>query len=210
MKVLVGCEESGRVRRAFRGYGFDAWSCDLETARDGSEFHIKADILWAIGMEEWDLIILHPPCDYLAVSGNRWYGKGGRDEHMRAEAIEWTRELWFAACHACDHVALENPVSVIFQHIYHDHLQYVQPHEFGHPQMKATGFALVGLPPLQPTDRLNVPKKGTPEYVEWQKVWRMPPGPNRKRDRSITFLGIADAMADQWGSYVRASKRTDL
>ena len=212
MKVLVGCEESGVVRRAFRGRGHDAWSCDLEyDADDGSKYHIRGDVMDALTAQRWDLIILHPPCDYLAVSGNRWYGVGMRDHQMRLDSIEWTCNLWMAATDLCQYVALENPVGVILPNLPgRPPVQYIQPHMFGHPEFKNTGLALHGLPPLRPTDQLKVPKAGTQEHTEWQKVWRMPPGPERKKMRSRTYLGIADAMASQWSTWMAEQRAIEI
>jgi hypothetical protein len=160
------------------------------------------DVMKVIGDGRWDLIILHPDCTAMAVSGNRWYGKGMPYHQKRLEAVEWTMALWDKACRHCPRVALENPASVFFTALRESHpetdVQYIQPHEYGHPQFKKTGLALHGLSRLKPTDPLKVPEKGTPEHWEWQKVFRMAPSESRGADRSVTFLGIADAMGEQW------------
>ena len=183
MRVLVGCEESGVVRRAFNGRGHYAVSCDLVNSRDNSDRHLQMDVLKAIKCYSWDLIILHPPCTHIAVSGNRWYA----GTQLRESAIEWTVALWERAKRNAQRVCLENPVGLKIPGIAP---QWVQPWQFGHPETKKTGLWLHNLPPLEPTDTVEPTKA---------RIWRMPPGPNRARDRSTTFLGIADAMAAQWG-----------
>lgn len=200
MKVLVACEESGVVRDAFRARGHDAWSNDLAPS-DDPEFHLQMDCMEAIKKGGWDLIIMHPPCDHLALSGNRWYGRGTEGHHKRVEAVKWTARLWRLAKANAPRVAMENPTSVIFPILKREvPVQYIQPYEYGHKETKKTGFALYNLPPLQPTEILDVPKAGTQEYLDWQKVWRMAPSPERKKMRSRTYTGVAQAMADQWGS----------
>jgi hypothetical protein len=202
MNVLIGCEESGVVREAFRALGHDAWSNDIDPAGDGSPHHFEGDVMLAIEWAVWDLIILHPPCDYLAVCGNRWYAKNTPGYQQRLDSIEWTKKLWTRACEVCPKVVLENPASVIFPRLDSpkpDMTQYIQPHQFGHKEFKKTGLALHNVPPLEYTDELEAPLPGTPEHLEWQKVWRMTPSPERKRLRSRTYQGIADAMASQWG-----------
>lgn len=188
MNVLIGFEESGTVREAFRNRGHDAWSCDLQPARDSSKYHYQCDIGKALFDRKWDLIILHPPCTAMAVSGNRWYGKGTPKYRDRLAAIRITKDLWDAAISVCDKVALENPVGVIWKYIKRP--QYVQPWMFGHGETKKTGFALHGLPELIPSNIVDGRE---------QRVWKMPPSPTRARDRSKTYDGIADAMAEQWG-----------
>jgi len=136
----------------------------------------------------WDLIILHPDCTAMALSGNRWYGINMPRHAERLAAVDWTVNLWHLAIQHADKVALENPASVVFRHL--GGAQFVQPWQFGHGEVKRTGFALHNLPKLAPTDIVD----GRAE-----RVWRMPPSPTRKRDRSITYQGIADAMAGQWG-----------
>jgi len=188
MLVLVGCEESQTVCAAFRAAGHDAYSCDLEPTRGNPQWHYQRDIMEVIPLQEWDLIILHPDCTAMAVSGNRWYGEGMPRNLERIKAIAWTHDLWELAKKHSKRVALENPVSVIFRYLPNVH--YVQPWQHGHGETKKTGFALHGLDPLKPT-----------KIVEGreQRVWKMAPSPTRKRDRSKTFDGIAAAMVQQWG-----------
>ena len=188
MKVLIGCEESQTITAAMRKRGVEAYSCDLLDTRGRQEWHFKSCIFEQLN-RQWDLIILHPPCTALCVSGNRWYGNGQERNADRLAAIRWTVELWEAAKKSAPRLALENPVSVVFQHLKYDNLQWVQPWQFGHGETKKTGFAVVGLPPLQPT------KIATGRA---QNVFRMAPGPTRARDRSKTYEGIAEAIAEQW------------
>lgn len=189
MPWLVGCEESQVVCAALRVAGIEAYSCDLQPTRGKSEWHYQQDIMEVIQLRTWGGIILHPDCTAMAVSGNRWYGKGMPLNHKRIEAVEWTLSLWELAKKHSDKVALENPVSVIFKHL--TNVCYVQPHDHGHGETKKTGFALHGLPPLEPTNK--VPGRE-------QRIWKMAPSPTRKRDRSETFPGIARAIVLQWAT----------
>ena len=190
MRVLVACEFSGVVRRAFRARGHDAWSCDLLPAEDGSPYHIQDDAIVTAYRDDgfkytsyWDLMVCHPPCQHLAVSGARWF---------KDKAKEQEDALWFAKtllnC-PIEKVALENPISIISTKIRKPD-QIIQPWMFGHGETKATCLWLKNLPKLVPTN-----------IVEGReaRVHRMPPGPNRWKERSRTFTGIADAFADQWG-----------
>lgn len=181
MKVLVACEFSGTVRDAFAALGHDAWSCDmLPTEKPGN--HIQGDVL-AIIDDGWDLMIAHPPCTHLAVSGARWF----KDKRKEQEAaLEFVRMLLDAPI---PRIALENPVSVISSRIRKPD-QIIQPWQFGHGETKATCLWLKGLPLLTPTK--VVPGREN-------RVHRMPPGPERWKERSRTFPGIANAMASQWG-----------
>jgi len=192
MKILIGCEESGTVTNAFRLKGHEAYSCDLLPTRGNPDWHIQGDIIETLENNgKWDLIILHPDCTALAVSGNRWYGEGMTYHNKRLKAIEWTKSLWDLALQKSDHVVLENPVSVIFQHLHDGELQYIQPWQFGHGETKKTGLYLHNVPKLKPTNIVEGRE---------QRVWKMGPSPTRKRDRSKTYLGIALAMAEQWGT----------
>jgi hypothetical protein len=182
---LVACEYSGKVREAFRKLGHDAWSNDLLPADDGSPYHIQGDCVDQIN-QAWDMIIMHPPCTALAVSGNRWYGKGMPKHKDRIDAINWTVGLWeWAKCNA-EYVAMENPVGVLPM----KPTQYIQPWQFGHGETKKTGLWLHNLPPLEPTDIVEGRE---------QRIWKLPPTADRWKLRSETFQGIADAFADQLG-----------
>lgn len=185
----MACEYSGVVRRAFRARGHDAWSNDLLDAEDSSEHHYKQDCFGVIKIG-WDLIIMHPPCTALAVSGNRWYGEGMPLHGSRMEALLWTENLWYTACEYSDKVCMENPVGVLSKLESLPKPQYVQPWQFGHGETKKTGLWLYNLPPLVPTN-----------IVEGRehRVWKMPPSADRWKERSRTYEGIAEAMATQWG-----------
>ena len=186
--VLIGCEESQTICKAFRDASYEAYSCDLQPTRGNPEWHYQADIMEVIPMREWGLIILHPDCTAMAVSGNRWYGRGMPLHHKRGQAIEWTLKLWELAKQHSKRVALENPVSVIFKHL--PNVFYLQPHDHGHGETKKTGFALHNLEPLKPTNKV---------VGRDQRIWKMPPSATRKRDRSQTFPGVAQAVVQQWG-----------
>jgi len=227
LKVLVGCETSGVVRRAFAALGHDVWSCDLLPADDGSNRHIICDIR-DILHEGWDLLaVMHPPCTRLCNSGVRWLidpPKNAPNEATDAERATWSvlsREdrlciMWrlldegaalFSDCWNAPipRIAVENPV--MHRHAkerirdYHKAAQTVQPWHFGDPSFKATSFYLRGLPPLVATNRLVPPKAGTDEHKRWSVVHRASPGADRWKIRSQTQPGIADAMALQWGGY---------
>ena len=185
MKVLVACEYSGRVRDAFTAKGHDAISCDLlETEVPGK--HYKGDIKDII-YDGFDLMIAHPPCTHLAVSGSRHFW---RKEKEQKEALKFVKFLMDAPIKRW---CLENPVSVISSRIRPSD-QTIQPYMFGHGETKATCFWLKNLPLLKPT-----------KYVEGRepKVWLEPPSPDRWKNRSRTYQGIADAMAEQWGDESR-------
>ena len=185
--VLIGCEESGTLCAAFRAAGHEAYSCDLQATRGNPEWHYQQDIMEVIPSRRWGLIVLHPDCTAMAVSGNRWYGKGMPMHARRLASVEWTLGLWELAKQHSDRVALENPVSVIFSYL---PAHYVHPWEFGHGETKKTGFALHNLPPLMATDIVAGREN---------RVWKMGPSPTRKRDRSKTYAGIAQAIVEQWG-----------
>ena len=185
MKVLVACEYSGRVRDAFTAKGHYAISCDLlETEVPGK--HYQGDIKDII-YDGFDLMIAHPPCTHLAVSGSRHFW---RKEKEQKEALDFVRFLMDAPIKRW---CLENPVSIISSRIRPSD-QTIQPYMFGHGETKATCFWLKNLPLLKPT-----------KYVEGRepKVWLEPPGPDRWKNRSRTYQGIANAMAEQWGDESR-------
>jgi hypothetical protein len=186
--ILIGCEESQVICGEFRKAGYEAYSCDLEATRGNAGWHYQANIMEIIPLRRWSLIILHPDCTAMAVSGNRWYGKGMPLNKKRVDAIQWTIGLWELAIKYSERVALENPVSVIFKHL--PNVFYLQPWQHGHGETKKTGFALSGLEPLNPT---NVVEGREP------RVWKMAPSKTRKRDRSQTYSGVAKAIVHQWG-----------
>ena len=184
MRVIVACEYSGRVREAFRKLGHDAWSCDILESEDGSEFHIQTRIEDIIN-DGWDLMIAHPPCTHLAVSGARHF-KAKQESGVQQEALEFVRLLLEADI---PKIALENPISIISSKIRKPD-QIIQPWQFGHGETKATCLWLKGLPKLVPTNIVEGRE---------QRIHKMPPSPTRWKERSRTYQGIADAMAKQWG-----------
>jgi site-specific DNA-cytosine methylase len=181
-RLLVACEYSGRVRDAFAEKGWDAWSCDLLQSEGKSDKHyvgLVQDLL----DQHWDLMICHPPCTHLAVSGARWFKDKQQEQ---TEALVFVRLLLKAPI---ERIALENPISIISSKIRKPD-QIIQPWQFGHGETKATCLWLKNLPLLVPTDVVDGRES---------KVHRMSPGPNRWKERSRTYTGIAKAMADQWG-----------
>lgn len=196
MKVLVACEYSGRVREAFRKRGHDAWSCDLLPAEDHSVHHITGDVLPLIH-DSWDLMIAHPPCTYLAVSGMHWTTRGLRDPQLTEDALEFVKALLSAPI---DRIALENPVSVISSRIRKPE-QIIQPWWFGDDASKKTCLWLKNLPALTPTNMLpgdNKTRRGNQTESGQNKL---APSADRWKQRSRTYQGIADAMAEQWGIF---------
>ena len=188
MRVLVACEFSGIVRDAFAARGHDAWSCDLlPTEKPGN--HIQGDVLDVLS-DGFDLLCAHPPCTHLAVSGARHFW---RKEREQVEALEFVRALMDAPI---KRIAIENPISVISSKIRKPD-QIVQPWQFGHGETKRTCLWLKGLPPLVPTNIVAGREA---------RVHRMPPGPDRWKERSRFFSGIADAMADQWSGWAEAQE----
>jgi hypothetical protein len=182
MRVLVACEYSGTVRDAFRARGHDAMSCDLlPTEAPGP--HYQGDVRDVLG-DGWDLMIAHPPCTHLAVSGARWFHLKQREQ---AEALDFVRLLMDAPI---PRIAVENPVSIISSRIRKPD-QIIQPWQFGHGETKATCLWLKGLPKLKPTSIVDGREA---------RIHRLPPSQDRWKIRSTTYSGIAAAMADQWGN----------
>ncbi len=182
MRVLVACEFSGIVRDAFRERGHDAWSCDLLPSESDGQ-HITGDIRDHLQIG-WDIMVAHPPCRYLAVSGARWFKERMGDQR---QALDFVRHLLSASIPM---IALENPISVISSRIRKPD-QIIQPWQFGHGETKATCFWLKNLPPLKPTNIVS----GRVPRVHYAKR-----GPDRWKERSRTLPGIAAAMAEQWGA----------
>ena len=223
MKVLVACEESQEVCKAFRALGHEAYSCDIQEPSGGHpEWHILGDALKAIDggqvttmdgethdVGKWDLLIAHPPCTYLTVTGNRWFnisrygGKAVQRYKDREEAVEFFMQ--FVNCD-CPRVAIENPIGYMST-AYQKPTQIIHPYMFGDPARKATCLWLKGLPKLTPTDIVE------PEIIHYQNgngtdnPWHMEtmklPPKERAKSRSKTFPGIAKAMAEQWGGDIR-------
>lgn len=194
-KVLVACEYSGVVRDAFRARGHDAMSCDI-LPTDAPGPHYQGDVLDILN-DGWDLMIAHPPCTYLSVSGMHWTTRGLRDPKLTEDALAFVRALLGAPI---PRIAVENPVSVISSRIRPPD-QIVQPYQFGHDASKKTCLWLVGLPLLKPTDLI------APRVVDGKTRWgnqtnsgqnRLGPSEDRWKVRSRTYEGIAAAMAAQW------------
>jgi hypothetical protein len=188
VRVLIGCEFSGAVREAFRKRGHDAWSCDLLPAEDGSPFHFQESVLpllysraWDFG---WEMLIAFPPCTHLCVSGARWFKSKPKQQ---ADAVGFFMALANAPVRK---IAIENPVGIMSTR-FREPDQIIQPWQFGHGETKSTCLWLKGLPRLDPTNIVAGREA---------RIHKMPPGPNRGKERSRTYKGIAEAMADQWGN----------
>lgn len=222
LNVLVACECSGVVRNAFRALGHNAWSCDLKPAEDGSRFHIQGDVRsFLTGMREpWDLMISHAVCKYLANSGSKHLYIDMKKENgiyqprwdEMEKGAQFYADLWNADI---PYVAAENPIwhghaaEAVQRHCTKPHpkkRQFVQPWWFGHMEVKATGLALRNLPPLVETDNVYEEMMRL-EYKDRAKVHHEAPGPEREANRSRTLPGLADAMADQWGRYIKERMR---
>lgn len=208
MKVLVACEESQRVCMAFRKLGHEAFSCDIIPCSGGHpEWHIQADVLPLLNgyctfktmddcihtiNQKWDLIIAHPPCTHLAVSGARWFKEGKKPISLQDEAADFFMKFINADC---DKIAVENPVCVMSTR-YRKPDQIINPYQFGHKEQKKTCLWLKNLPLLTETNNVYDEMMKLPEK-ERAKIWWM--GSNHSKQRSKTFEGIAQAMAEQWG-----------
>jgi hypothetical protein len=196
MRVLIACEFSGTVRRAFAARGHDAWSCDLLPAEDRTNRHIVGDVRDYLN-DGWDLLVAHPPCTRLCNSGVRWLSvpPPGRTLDDMWRELDEGADLFSACWNApIERIAVENPV--MHKHAkarilnYREFAQSIQPWQFGHPETKRTCLWLKNLPVLAPTNIVDGREA---------RVHRMSPGPDRWRERSRFFTGIAEAMADQWG-----------
>jgi hypothetical protein len=198
--VLISCEESQTICKAFRALGHEAYSNDLQDCSGGHpEWHLKMDALKAIKLKKWDLIIAHPPCTYLTISANKWYNDmpprksgvlvGAERRQAREEAVEFFMKFTKTNC---KHVAIENPIGIMSTR-YRKPDQIIQPWQFGHGETKATCLWLFGLPKLVPTNIVEGRE---------QRLHKLPPTPDRGKLRSKTYQGWADAMAQQWGDYV--------
>jgi hypothetical protein len=187
-RVLIACEFSGVVREAFKRRGYDAWSCDLLPSEIRGQ-HIEGDVRKVLDWH-WALMIAHPPCTHLAVSGARWFVN---KQVEQAEALAFVRDLLNAPI---PYIALENPVSIISSRIRKPD-QIVQPWQFGHGETKATCWWLKNLPLLTPTD--IVPGREG-------RVWKASPSPDRWKERSRTLPGIAEAIAGQWSAVLALPK----
>ena len=185
MRILIGCEFSGIVREAFRKKNHQAWSCDLLPTEDNSQFHIQDDITHVLSEGSlWDMLIVFPPCTHLCGSGARWFKDRIKEQKM---ALEFVNNLMNAPI---KRIAIENPIGVISTKINKPD-QIIQPWQFGHGETKATCLWLKNLPKLKSTNIVNGRE---------DKIHKMSPSPDRGLKRSITYYGIADAMAEQWGN----------
>lgn len=224
MRVLIACEESQAVCKAFREKGHEAYSCDIQECSGGRpEWHIKGDVLPLLdghcifqtvdGTNHfvggvWDLIIAHPPCTYLTVTGNRWFNveKYGEKAIERQKEREMAMEFFMEFANAkCEHIAIENPIGVVST-MYRKPDQIIHPYMFGDPARKATCLWLKGLPPLKETNVVEPEiihyKNGNGTDSPWHVDTMKLPKEERSRARSKTFPGIAKAMADQWCEYM--------
>lgn len=206
MKVLIACESSGTVREAFRALGHEAWSADLLPADDGSQYHIQGDVLQVLA-NGWDLMVAHPPCTYLSVSGMHWTTRGLRDPKLTEDALEFVRLLMSAPI---PRIAIENPVSIISTRIRKPD-QIIQPWQFGEDASKKTCLWLKNLPLLKPTSIVHGRMVTMPngKMVErWANQCdsgqnKLAPSADRWKHRSKTYNGIAQAMAQTWGNETR-------
>lgn len=203
MKILVACEFSGRVRDAFRQLGHDAWSCDLLDCESNPTYHHKQDVLELLE-QQWDLLIAHPPCTYLTVAGNKWfkpeYATRFPDRReKRQEALSFVRTL--LGC-TIPRIAVENPIGVISTAIRKPD-QIIQPFMFGAPERKPTCLWLKNLPNLRPTKQVDpiikLNRNGKTASYQHDMYLSLPPL-ERMKARSRTYVGVAQAMAEQWGS----------
>ena len=185
MRVLVACEYSATVRDAFRELGHDAWSCDLLPTDGDPEYHFQGDVVDIMYGQGWDLMIAHPPCTHLSVSGARHFAAKIADGRQQ-RALDFVQLLMDAPI---ERIAIENPISVISSKIRKPD-QIIQPWQFGHGETKATCLWLKNLPKLEATNIVEGRE---------QRMFRLPPSPDRWKIRSTTYKGIATAMASQWG-----------
>lgn len=223
--LLVACEESQRVCTAFRQHGWEAYSCDIIDCSGGHpEYHIKQDVLPLLNgncdfetcdgvkhhIDRWDMLIAHPPCTELCSAGQHWFSRGIKDTKMREDAVDFFMRFINADC---EHIAVENPIGIMSTR-YRKPDCVVQPWQFGHPETKATCLWLKNLPSLVPTNIIKKPEggwenqqisngkyTGFKNYDENGKIlaWN---DPRTKVIRSRTYIGIAEAMAEQWTKYL--------
>lgn len=197
MNILIACEFSGTVRRAFRAKGHNAFSCDLLPSEDDSPFHFQDDVRNVLDLMQWDALIGFPDCTYVCGSGLHWNKRRPERAAKTAEAIAFFRFLWEQPF---PRIALENPIGCLSTAICKPS-QIIQPHQFGEDASKATCLWLKGFPKLTPTKHI-APRMtaGKPRWANQTDSGqnKLGPSPTRKKDRARTYQGIADAMADQW------------
>lgn len=204
LSVLIGCEYSATMRDAFRALGHDAWSCDLLPCERDPQWHIQGDVFEAVYRKPWDLIILHPPCTRLTVSGQWFVKRHPAAQAEQADAIAFTEALWASAKANSRAVALENPIGVLStRSTLGKPSQIIQPHQFGDDASKATCLWLHGLPKLTATNPV-APRmvNGLPRWANQTDSGqnKLAPSADRWKDRSRTYQGIADAVAAQWSA----------
>jgi len=200
MRILVAFECSGVVRRAFAAKGHKVFSCDLLPSADDSPFHLQGDVTPLLALEDWDMIIAHPPCTYLCVSGIHWNNRVPGRKEKTEEALNLVNKCFAAPC---QRIVLENPAGVISTRIRKPD-QYVQPWQFGDPYSKMTGLWLKGVPRLCATNILTPEAYQANGRPRWRNQTgtgqnKLGPSPTRAGERAKTYQGIADAMAAQWG-----------
>jgi site-specific DNA-cytosine methylase len=197
-KILIACEESQTVCKAFREKGFEAYSCDIQDCSGGHpEWHIKGDVLDVIN-DGWDLIIAHPPCTHLAVSGARWFKEGIKPLSLQDEASDFFMKFINANC---KYIAVENPICIMSTR-YRKPDQIINPFQFGHPEQKKTCLWLKGLPKLKETNNVYDYMMTLPIKERTRIHWL---GSNKSKERSKTYEGIAKAMAEQWGDFIKSN-----
>jgi hypothetical protein len=196
IKVLVACEESQTVTKAFRKRGFEAFSCDIQDCSGGHpEWHIQGDAIKEAYSGKYDLMIAHPPCTHLAVSGARWFKEGVKPIYLQDEGAEFFMKLINAPI---EKIAVENPICIMSTR-YRKPNQIINPFQFGHPEQKKTCLWLKGLPKLIDTNNVYSYMMTLPIKERTRIHWL---GSNKSKERSKTYLGIANAMAEQWGDYI--------
>ncbi len=225
MRVLVAFEESQVVTKAFRKKGHEAYSCDIQECSGGHpEWHLQGDVYKYLN-NNWDMIIMHPPCTAISVSGNSTYAKGKPKHEERLKSVEWTQRLWDYVISICDKVAMENPVGCLNTFGNFPKPHYIQPWQFGHRESKKTGLWLHGLPELKPTNVVEPLWYQNPDGSDYRDTggsrysvthytqgrnrrWdnqtpsgqnKLGPSPERSKLRARTYEGIAEAMVNQWG-----------
>ncbi len=206
LKIIVGCEYSGVVRRALRSLGHHAWSCDLLPAEDKSKHHIQCDLLELLDIDRnWDMGIFFPPCTYLCSSGMHWTTRGLRDPKLTDDAIKFVETLWDAPI---KHIAIENPVGALSTRSkLGKPAQTINPYEFGEDASKRTCLWLKNLPPLVKDPAMRIPGRIVNGKERWGNQTdsgqnRLGPSESRGLDRAKTYPGIAEQMAKQWTKHI--------
>lgn len=198
-KILIACEESQEVCKAFRKRGFEAFSCDILPCSGGyPEWHIQGDVLEILN-DGWDLMIAHPPCTHLSVSGARWFKEGVKPIYLQDEAAIFFMQLINANI---KYIAVENPICVMSTK-YRKPDQIINPFQFGHPEQKKTSLWLKNLPKLIETNNVYEYMMTLPIKERTRIHWM---GSNKSKERSKTYTGIAEAMAEQWGNFLINNK----